>query len=423
MSAPTTAGVAPPAPEVQVSIKLSLPVDGTNRKFKLPLRDLVAPVFADKVCRLLPHLICLMMMSDQHLLHQIRSIIQVPDNQKLLLERFSDSGNAFVPLETTNASAYKQLYRAGKAKQKLKLRATLLTSAAPSEPQQTLENSRPIQQTARFPNLHTHSHSQPQEPKKMSGIASAGRAAFFQNLAEGSTNLEEQFKHLMNDTHRAAVGGVWQVFCNNCDKPMKDAHFHCSICDDGDYDLCQSCVTAGAGCHGEEHWLIKRFIADGKVVNSTTETIAPRSSKVTEAPLKPDVPTFKAEPLRSTPRRMENRTKIDVASLLNASTRTCNACVQGKQSDVQKSEPRLTNCIVLPEEQFLTCADCPDVDFCVPCLKKNDLGHHPGHSFKPAVQGTASTFDEEVHSLSKANRNTRHAALCDDCDKVSRITI
>jgi hypothetical protein len=64
MSASTTAGAAPPAPETIVSIKLSLPVDGTNRKFKLPLRDLVAPVFADKVCCLLPHLICAMMMSD-----------------------------------------------------------------------------------------------------------------------------------------------------------------------------------------------------------------------------------------------------------------------------------------------------------------------------------------------------------------------
>jgi next-to-BRCA1 protein 1 len=171
----------------------------------------------------------------------------------------------------------------------------------------------------------------------MSGIAHpagpAGRASFFQNLAEGSTNLEEQFKHLMNDTHRAAVGGVWQVFCNNCDKPMNDAHFHCSICDDGDYDLCQSCVFAGAGCQGEEHWLIKRFIADGKVVNSTTETIAPHSARVVEASRKHD--TFKSEPLKSAPRKTENRTKIDVASLLNASTRTCNACVQGTQRDIK----------------------------------------------------------------------------------------
>jgi next-to-BRCA1 protein 1 len=257
----------------------------------------------------------------------------------------------------------------------------------------------------------------------MSGIAHpagpTGRASFFQNLAEGSTNLEEQFKHLMNDTHRAAVGGVWQVFCNNCDKPMSDAHFHCSICDDGDYDLCQSCVTAGAGCQGEEHWLIKRFIADGKVVNSTTETIAPRAIRDVEASRKQDMPAHKAEPLKSTPRKMENRTKIDVASLLNASTRTCNACVQGMRRKTRTSRTRLTDDIVLPEEHFITCAVCPDVDFCVPCLKKNDLGHHPGHNFKPAVQGTASTFDNEVHNLSKANRNTRHAALCDECDEAS----
>lgn len=178
----------------------------------------------------------------------------------------------------------------------------------------------------------------------MSGIAHPAasqqeRAAFFQHFAAIPTNLEDQLNRLMRDPHPAAIGGSWQVFCNNCDKPMADAHFHCSICDDGDYDLCQSCVNQGASCQGEEHWLIKRFIKDGKVVNSTTETIAPRSSRLAPVQHKHEMPgTFKAdlpklEPLKAHP--IKPFESISFASKpvpqpINYATRTCNGCVRGK---------------------------------------------------------------------------------------------
>jgi len=308
-----------------IAIKLS--IDGVNRKFKLPLRDLVAPVFADKVSHpaaiiklgLQPSVVKSRELT--HIVIQINSILQVSDHQKLLLERFSDSGNAYVPLEPTNASAYKQLYRAGKAKQKLKLRATLLSLAPAAEA--TSPCTTPTQAA------HTEIKKEPQQTNTfqnvfstMNGIAhpaagSHDRAAFFEQLAHEDSSLEQQLSRLMQP-HRASAGGVWQVFCNNCDKAMSDAHFHCSICDDGDYDLCHDCVKSGVSCLGEEHWLIKRFIKNGKVVNSTTETIAPRSSKFTQALPKQEAPVaFKVEP-KSEPAP----TSFD--------TRTCNACVRGK---------------------------------------------------------------------------------------------
>ena len=51
---------------------------------------------------------------------------------------------------------------------------------------------------------------------------------------------------------------------------MADIHYHCSICDNGDYDLCESCVQSGKLCSGDGHWLIKRVIKNGQVFNSTT---------------------------------------------------------------------------------------------------------------------------------------------------------
>lgn len=100
---------------------------------------------------------------------------------------------------------------------------------------------------------------------------------------------------------------IYSVYCNNCNDSIPDVHYHCSICDDGDFDLCQSCVGRGVVCGSESHWLIKRFVQDGKVINSTTETIAPKrsfsESKTTLVAPEPKIP---------------------------AATRTCNNCISGK---------------------------------------------------------------------------------------------
>ena len=63
----------------------------------------------------------------------------------------------------------------------------------------------------------------------------------------------------------------------------------------------------------------------------------------------------------------------------------------------------------------MTCRDCEDYDLCLPCHQGNSHGHHPGHTFKPAVAGTA--LSPATEALCAAGRNVRHAAICDGCDK------
>ncbi|KAI6853948.1 hypothetical protein KC334_g22596, partial [Hortaea werneckii] len=111
-------------------------------------------------------------------------------------------------------------------------------------------------------------------------VASTSKG-LFDGLASQTSlpvRTKEQQGNILINSH----GHPWSVYCNACDKAMADAHFHCSICDGGDYDLCQDCVVSGKLCPGEGHWLIKRFIQDGKVVNSTTERISPRSTRVSK---------------------------------------------------------------------------------------------------------------------------------------------
>ena len=115
---------------------------------------------------------------------------------------------------------------------------------------------------------------------------------------------------------RSIPSNSFTICCNNCDNPIPDAHWHCSICEHGDFDLCQDCVEKGCLCDSEDHWLIKRFVQGGKVINSTTEIIAPKKTTKTEEKAIPGA--FTSEVKRE-----------DIHESLDLS-RTCNSCVGGE---------------------------------------------------------------------------------------------
>jgi next-to-BRCA1 protein 1 len=185
--------------------------------------------------------------------------------------------------------------------------------------------------------------------------------------------------------------GPWTIFCNACDKIMYNTHYHCSTCEGGDYDLCETCVEQGTSCLGEGHWLIKRSIQDGKLVSSTTERVAPKpKTTTTSAP----APEPKHEAVKEVPGAFNDDIKT-----LSESSRTCNACV-----------------MTLPDRDFVTCIQCDDYDLCLNCHMLNTHGHHPAHHFKPAADDAALTLAQEA--LLPAGRNFRHTAICDGCDNM-----
>lgn len=142
----------------------------------------------------------------------------------------------------------------------------------------------------------------------------AARDKWFADLAGLSAECNGVYPN--RPTCPAFTHPIFSVYCNNCNASIPDAHYHCSTCDNGDFDLCQTCVASGVECGGEDHWMIKRFVKNGKVINSTTERIAPKP-KPKEAPL-PVVPTA---------------LQAQDSDLLMA-TRTCNSCIQGMHNTV-----------------------------------------------------------------------------------------
>lgn len=197
------------------------------------------------------------------------------------------------------------------------------------------------------------------------------------------------------------------VCCNSCDRAVPDAHFHCSTCDDGDFDLCQDCVNQGISCYNDQHWLIKRTIQEGQIAYSTTQ-VAPKTSRATPlSKLLDDSATSRTSaqftlpirPVEAVRSSVENDFSSFAAPVFMA--RTCNSCVQE-----------------FPEKEFLHCAVCDDFDLCQGCFGKDQHGHHPKHAFAPAVKGTV--FDASIMARLNAGRNVRHNAICDGCNHYIR---
>ncbi|KAL9000587.1 MAG: hypothetical protein Q9169_000880 [Polycauliona sp. 2 TL-2023] len=464
-----------PTSDTPIAIKLALN-NGENRRFKLALRDLGANTLPDKVSF---HSIY-----DPHFLdsslwlmhHQLRSLLNVPPTQTVTFERFSDSAGSYIALDSNNPAVYKQLYRAAKAKLKLRIKATITDVASP-EPDSTLTPSRlpahcynpsktagtpslepiateqhllrdlvnstlnptanvksslgasdhpPQKPTHRFklpydpctsPSVtastapcclldtenpvmgpitkdaapkeassledfqmqlqlleqqnkqrllmarHTHQPYQPHQPATLqdyqmqvmlleqqskkrllmarqeqeipnSGEAPVPRsftadASMVTDLTNKSANGRKQ---PVDDSKISTGAGPFTICCNECHETIPNAHWHCSTCNAGDFDLCAACIEKGVLCDSEDHWLIKRTVKDGKVAKSTTETIPPKA---------------KLESKQAT--QAASTAHNDISNDLMY--RTCNSCVE-------------------------------DWDFCSACIRTARTTH-TGHRFIP----------------------------------------
>lgn len=324
-----------------------------------------------------------------------------------MFERFSDSAGAYIALDSNNPSVYKQLYRAAKAKLKLRIKVSVaemptpkleavkvdsvspdrltlrcyappvnpsienIVSAdsiinnaftieepsaqgerlAPLSPQQTHHELPPKSHKCSIPNLlipkslsevGTETTTKPNEDatrKETDGEAPVPH--IFKAREQSHTEIREMmtdrvssgcpalnrlkldYPHvdrllLSADQTFPVPGTTFTICCNNCDVAIPDAHWHCGICDNGDFDLCFQCVDEGELCDDEDHWLIKRFVQDGKVINSTTETIAPK---------KIDKATVESE--KEVPGAFNRDCKTEEFGG-PLQSRTCNSCIGGE---------------------------------------------------------------------------------------------
>ncbi|EME46621.1 hypothetical protein DOTSEDRAFT_70590 [Dothistroma septosporum NZE10] len=384
MAAPHLAS-GTPSPDTLITIKIS--VNEQLKKLKLPLRDLGANILPDK----------------------LRQVLDIKPEQTVVLERYSDSAAGYITLDESNPQVFKTLIRAAKAKLKLRLKATVSPvnisvvqeeKPLPKMPEMNpTRDSTALDQRSIGSGIFQFKESRASQQTLVNDEApvprpfNADRSSPLNRLTTVATHSQPALAFRPRDPSglTAAHPHAWSVYCNECDKAMANEHFHCGICDGGDYDLCEECVSGGKLCPGEGHWLVKRYIQNGKVISSTTERVQPRKAKVMPAFIKQepdemDIPGAFTEEIKT------------LAEDARTPTRTCNSCV-----------------IVLPEREFVTCTTCDDFDLCIKCHTSNKHGHHPAHGFEPSTAETILPLAAETKLA--AGRNVRHNAICDGCDK------
>ncbi|QIW95220.1 hypothetical protein AMS68_000738 [Peltaster fructicola] len=367
-------------PDTLITIKVSL--NDAVKKLKLPLKDLNATTLTDK----------------------LRACLNISADQTVVFERYSDSFGGFITLSPANTPVFKALVRAAKAKGKLRLKASIIPPVMAQEQKTTIDE---MYANARAQSKQMDEESMMRNHRRGQGIFQYREArASEQTLVNDEAPVPKPFtahnispeikqatlqacQELVFRTREkmataTASSTAWSVYCNICDAAMADVHYHCSICDGGDYDLCEKCVSDGNTCPGEDHWLIKRFIQNDRVIASTTERLCRKTPSAEIESTMPGAFTEEAKVLATEPAAEPSR--------------TCNSCV-----------------VVLPEREFVTCGDCSDYDLCVQCHTGNVHGHHPGHTFLPATTNTILSASSQA--LLKAGRNVEHNAFCDGCDK------
>jgi len=46
-----------------------------------------------------------------------------------------------------------------------------------------------------------------------------------------------------------------RIMCTHCFKVVQESYFHCTVCDEGDFDMCLNCYSEGRHCYDGGHLL------------------------------------------------------------------------------------------------------------------------------------------------------------------------
>ncbi|KAL4894318.1 hypothetical protein BDV59DRAFT_192656 [Aspergillus ambiguus] len=369
---------SPTAPSVDLNTLITLKVlyNDHTRRFKIPLKELGARVLPQK----------------------LRHLLGIPADVNVILERYSDSAASYVRLDSEDTAIYRQLHRAAKAKLKLRIKVTRLD--VPSAPAQT-ENLPEYCPSPRCNYLETVLTSPLPGDQPMTDLPGSSQWCDPVRPTPCREFLPDSITNPV--VSHTSPNGIFCIDCNQCGRSIPNEHYHCSICDNGDYDLCLSCVQTGFTCLNDEHWLIKRVVTDGVVTNSITEKVPPRkvrapepekeqNASIPEAPLPAPMapPTSPAPPhgIREAP---------ELAA--PSAERICNGCLRE-----------------FDETKMVTCDNCADYDLCTGCILNNTHGHHPAHTFS-VISEDNFCLKSLVLSRCKAGRNAQHSAICDGCEK------
>ena len=60
-----------------------------------------------------------------------------------------------------------------------------------------------------------------------------------------------------------------RIHCDECGSLSSQDHYHCNICEEGNFNLCPTCVSHGVHCWYTQHKMIRRVLRDGILVDGS----------------------------------------------------------------------------------------------------------------------------------------------------------
>ncbi|EFE42160.1 ZZ type zinc finger domain protein [Trichophyton verrucosum HKI 0517] len=327
------------------------------------------------------------------------------------MRRYSDSAGEYLTLDSEQPAGYKQLYRAAKAKLKLRIQVDRVYTDAHDEPEEETPAETIVD------NL-IDDHGMEAKPEELSEQPQSGFEFAIENghLPEPSQTLPEKvssprssyldtvLEHrpaespsatrmlgsrsvcrlppiLPANTSTATYSCSIMIDCNLCKASIPNEHYHCSVCEGGDCDLCQECIDAGNLCPAGTHWLIKRSLNDGQLVSSTTEIVGPKFFKPVEEEGEKEESKEESKP--------ESKPEPEATSKVESQPKSQEPEVAEiiRDPDYRPSEPVIHRALCdMCDCQIINarykCIDCPNWDVCASCV--GDVKYsHPGHRFVP----------------------------------------
>ncbi|KAI6248224.1 hypothetical protein HI914_03692 [Erysiphe necator] len=414
---------------VETLINVKIRYEDLRHKFKLPLRDLVPSTLQDKLCQLL----------------------EIPKGSKAVFERYSDSSKTYVVLDPNNVSSYQQLYRAARAKLRLRLRVSIINKGKEIiNKSSTNDDNNSLPVISPLPGTPNRAL-----PATKDMAPSTTKSAINSNIGSSLNDIQQSFQKLHLNDHVRNIAKVDNVnetpietksnrltaainsqiakkieyskIPKNTDESYIFRHNPCYSHDlstlnkylsgknnrkDIEKDMtpsisadlytltviCNNCNSLISGehyhcsnCDGGDFDLCQACINNGTSCYGEHHWLIKRFIK-------------NGEPVNSitqtvTPKCHSQSKQIEKDIKNEMEIRTCNCCIAE-----------------LTEDQFVTCTTCTDYDLCISCHVNLNHGHHPKHAFEPVIKDQKLNATAQI--LLAPGRNVEHSATCDGCDKV-----
>ncbi|KAK9459366.1 uncharacterized protein V1516DRAFT_512607 [Lipomyces oligophaga] len=328
---------------------------------------------------------------------ELKGFLEIPESSEIVVTRYSTASHGFVQLDS--APAMHRCRHSIYLKKKVKITVTLADVVEPYtvEPVATQADN-----SSRLDSTLTADQIKELVKDEVRMATSVLRSSLVEDVLSQSMHMLHLNSAVKAEPVSVPVAAVQEdvestdlsapkeeskvpVRCDKCMTLVSNGSFyHCKICQEGDFDLCETCVEKGFHCNNDSHYLVQMSVS--KPILSVANTIYERVSSQYHDFARSRKPACQ----RSASCKM-NASKCPSSSdccSQNTHSAICDACDKPIRSGSR-----------------FRCLDCPDYDLCSSCYAAVHTVH-PTHGF-------VQINNPQHYIRSTAKKAMHYGVLCD----------